>query len=136
MHTFFNGWRRKAGVVTLVMAVAMCSLWMRANLITDEITFQIADRRHTVISLRDGVIWISLDGHLRQTWMWESSAIGSAHLVNSMAMDITDVLTLIGNIEGLNPNGWVISHRNLVIPFTLLSAYLILWKPRKKPLNA
>jgi hypothetical protein len=30
MHTFFHGWRRKAGLVSLVMALAMFGLWMRS----------------------------------------------------------------------------------------------------------
>jgi hypothetical protein len=34
MHTFFHGWRRKAGVVTLVMAVVVTAAWVLYRLET------------------------------------------------------------------------------------------------------
>ncbi|HEY4263043.1 MAG TPA: hypothetical protein VGM98_22975 [Schlesneria sp.] len=37
MRTFFYGWRRKAGVVTLVMALAFMGLWMRSRASDDEL---------------------------------------------------------------------------------------------------
>lgn len=29
MHEFFHGWQRKVGCVTLVMALAVCAMWIR-----------------------------------------------------------------------------------------------------------
>lgn len=37
MREFFNGWRRKAGVVLLVMACAEMGGWIRSNIACDEI---------------------------------------------------------------------------------------------------
>ena len=35
MREFFMGWRRKAGVVTLMMACAACGLWLRSKTFSD-----------------------------------------------------------------------------------------------------
>jgi hypothetical protein len=37
MHTFFHGWRRKAGVATLLLALALIGGWIRSFQIFDEI---------------------------------------------------------------------------------------------------
>jgi hypothetical protein len=38
MHTFFYGWRRKVGVVTLVMACVFMGVWIRSRVAPDTIT--------------------------------------------------------------------------------------------------
>jgi hypothetical protein len=35
MREFFRGWRRKAGLVTLVMACAVMAMWARSRFIND-----------------------------------------------------------------------------------------------------
>jgi hypothetical protein len=39
MYTFFHGWRRKSGCVSLVMALLFMSLWIKCRFVVDTITF-------------------------------------------------------------------------------------------------
>jgi len=61
MREFVKGWRRKAGCVTLVMALAFTCLWVRTNVIVDRVHFTIGDRRHTIFSGLGGIIWEGYD---------------------------------------------------------------------------
>jgi hypothetical protein len=146
MREFLRGWRRKAGVATLVMAMALCGAWLRSLSIEDEVYFPIGQTMPVLLFSRDGyfvwakfgiVDWNDLKGmspHWRAsahnpqsrrheplffenvgfTWRWWICAI------------VDDVVPRRGY------RFFVISYGCLTIPFTLLSAYLILWKPRKR----
>ena len=39
MREFFRGWRRKVGVVTLVVALTLMAMWLRSYLFNDEVLF-------------------------------------------------------------------------------------------------
>lgn len=143
MHPFFRGWRRKAGVVTLVMACALMSGWVRSFRIHDQLWFAVrGDATEAVISLGGKINWIRYhkavlvpvptfpewttggfddvesfdDGSLRRRWRF------------------------VGFVSGEWPDDKIIGRTTivavpylmLVMPLTLLSAYLILWKPRKR----
>jgi hypothetical protein len=58
MHTFFHGWRRKAGVATLVMALAFTAGWVRSFYLVDVVKFQSGKRIED--SLRSGSDGLSL----------------------------------------------------------------------------
>lgn len=75
MQTIFHGWRRKAGIVTLLMALTVMGVWVRASILSDQIDIQMENRRHLIASMRDGIAWLSMDGELKKRWYWESRAI-------------------------------------------------------------
>ena len=58
MVEFFHGWRRKAGCVTLFMALLFCGMSVRSRWVADTL---MVDRhkggRHYVTSNRDGLTW-------------------------------------------------------------------------------
>jgi hypothetical protein len=154
MHTFFHGWRRKAGVATLVMALALMGGWLRSYARWD---------------------FVQVNG---QPWRYAiESAVGNLRLIRTTPIASTPLLGFdSGGLKGLahinvDDNGittyepgysvgtvwrfdWHTFHisdnmvdRNslsfrvgvcaapywsVTIPLTLLSAYLILWKPRKR----
>lgn len=107
MHTFFHGWRRKAGVVTLVLALAVLVAWMRSQFVTD--TYDLfeyhAGSRLLVLESRSG--WL-----LIIKFRLFPNAVGPASLVQDGGVGINYFL--------------------MITPLTLLSAFLILWKPRKR----
>ena len=122
MHNFFHGWRRKAGVVTLVMALTVYAAWMRSRNIIDTMSFRVGSRQHEITSLYQRINW----------WSWQ----------------IEDESYPVGwRTEPADPYDHVVNHRTdfrtytaywetlYIFPalvLTLLSAYLILWKPRKR----
>jgi len=105
MREFFKGWRRKLGVLTLVIALSLTGMWGRSIVIFygdglsvtpfDEVYFFIGIRQHRLATYGSHIIWTGYnpDARTGQTW------------------DVT--------------------FPAIIIPLTLLSAYLLLSTPRK-----
>jgi len=53
MREFFKGWKRKIGVVTLVMACVLLAAWINSY----ESDFLVGYFQHTLISVRGGLIY-------------------------------------------------------------------------------
>ena len=105
MREFFHGWRRKAGLATLVMAYGLMGLWIRSGLLPEELEI------HNPFGRSDAK-FVSLDNNL-EYWRlpWREG------------------------IASTRPTEWkrvcCIPYWSVVIPLTLLSVVLVLWKPRK-----
>jgi hypothetical protein len=146
MREFFRGWRRKAGCVALVMACALMGLWMRSTVTFDSVFFYFGSVRWGISSV-DSRIWFlkstPLSGESMATWFsqryqalfdpmknanvvwrndWGGFHIGRYHrqLLNQ---------TATGEFVA---DSCMIPYWCFVLPLTLLSAYLILWKPKKR----
>lgn len=109
MLEFFRGWRRKTGVVTLVMALVLMTGWVRSFHFCDLLWIQSPWGSHFVYSEC---------GHFR-AWVFSGRRFA----------------TICGWVLS-QPGEWMhdgnsVPYGPIVIPLTLLSAYLILWKPRK-----
>ena len=101
MGEFFKPWRRKFGVVTLVMACGLAILWFRSQTKMDSLSFRVGNEHHRLSSSRNyGLAW--------EIWIWDD-----------------------GNTKYVQDGQY--SHAAIVIPLTLLSALLLLSKPRTKP---
>jgi hypothetical protein len=154
MHTFFHGWRRKVGVATLVMACLMMGLWMRSRFILDTVRYCPDGRYHYSITLAPSAIrWVRLQGSgsflsprffdfdwdskeyskgdddpildprvgWQSKWNWQACGFQFGSFQDSSQSIVN------GEVEiGFIP------YWSLVLPLTALSAYLILWKPRKR----
>ena len=132
MREFFRGWRRKLGCVTLVMACALMGLWVRSLKLWDFYSFPTSERHHQFDSIDGGFIWSSWDRQPPENWAspeWEW---------------IADDADTAGSFPGFlkfwdNPTNrhrharyWYVYYWSLVIPLTLLSAYLLLWNPHRR----
>ena len=152
MGEFFKGWRRKAGLVTLVMACLLTVGWMRSIAEFDcfcltgnswlhvswfNVTIQSAEGRLTLF--RDSpdygiaALWWSGENaktiepydplgvaegiHIEWRRDWACFTFGAYHVLEGTELIRTDV--------------YDIPYWSLVLPLTLLSAWLILIKPRK-----
>jgi hypothetical protein len=86
MREFFHGWRRKAGVMTLVVALSAAGVWVRASVLCEQIDIQIGHRHHMITLAHDGLAWLSMDGHLRRGWIHHGymaedvTAVGAAKI--------------------------------------------------------
>jgi hypothetical protein len=129
MREFFKGWRCKAGCVVLVMAVAAMGAWIRSRAVLDHLSMPINGRNWSISSVSGVILWLSRDCATEhdQSWRWAS--------VNMDQLDVTDAELLDTSrfmLNGLRPKQCKITYWSITIPLTLLSAYLILWKPRTK----
>ena len=143
MHTFFHGWRRKAGVVTLVMACALMGGWIRSYASVDSIFVNTGNGQRRLQSEGGYLIWSS--GGFEpagSSFGFESRLFTPIEFIepNELWVDwrFRCPGIRVGTMpSGHAPNGFVrlslVAYLMFVFPLTLLSAYLILWKPRKQP---
>ena len=145
MREFFKGWRRKAGCVTLVMALATTSAWLRSFGSEDDFDFQFPS---SALALRsaEGTIGcqrLSFDDMAFHTFKfhcfdsWYSNADFPKTATTKKAEWYGFEIESTSWTETRPPSTvklelLVIPYWSLTIPLTLLSAYLILWKPRPK----
>jgi hypothetical protein len=130
MREFFQGWRRKAGTVTLVLALAVAGIWMRSRIVCDTLQFKFRGRLHDIVSYSNqtsGVSW-KYELEFPEVMDWGS--------VPLKEVDVDDIEGTLANYReayrDLGFSEWHIPYWSLVLPLTLLSAYLILGKPRKR----
>lgn len=130
MRDFFKGWRRKAGCVTLVMAWGLTGMWMRSFVVEDYLLIGRSRRwEYFLISSNSALCWNAHHG-----WdpdpgseMWQTfNAKWSSYPLKGYK----PLLFKWQGIEVASHYGTV-PYSYAVLSLTLLSAYLILWKPRK-----
>ena len=135
MRTIFHGWRRKLGCVTLAVALMLTGLWFRAQVQSDAAYFN--EARVNVLSER---AWLIL------VWFPSGNRDGTAVNWRSWTEQRTDPFedqepAWRWELAGIQVGTYgddepatlvVIPHMWLIVPLTLASAYLILWKPRQK----
>jgi hypothetical protein len=129
MSEFFKGWRRKTGCVALVMACVLMGMWVRSRYLVDELSalMPLDVNNYTLMSYSDCIhmtVWKQAGLTPVEGWRWKSERLDaprSVTIIDSWAVELLE--------DGLL---WQIPYWFLVMPLTLLSAYLILWKPRPK----
>ena len=68
MREFFRGWRRKAGCVTLVMALVFMAGWIRRLLISDILLIGVAVDSDTLLtSTEGGLCWATYTMKFHET---------------------------------------------------------------------
>jgi hypothetical protein len=145
MREFFRGWRRKAGLVTLVMACLVNVAWMRSQFGRDAYAIRRGNDYQVIATSRVGVLWnhkvVPENTQVIYDPGWEYSTYSENEPPDfRLHIDVYQVdwrWRLCGfdfgeyRTKGIN-RYWVIPYWSISLPFTLLSAYLILWKPRKR----
>ncbi len=109
MQTFFHGWRRKAGIISLGLACIFASGWARSLIIDDHV----AAFRRSFISTKGRFYLSPQFGLDHRSLVWESGP------ELFLPMNTVEIET-IGAPYSI-----------VAVPLTLISACLILWKPRK-----
>ena len=134
MGEFFKGWRRKIGVVTLVMACVFAAGWIRSFTITDEIwTVTPNSVRYGIASWQGGVEYSKLKyvAVLKPQWGRAAQPIGGNSKRTTQSPWVFH-----GRIESNNGgpthlHGLGVPYWSIVMPLTLLSAWLLFSKPRQ-----
>jgi hypothetical protein len=122
MHPFFLGWRRKAGVVTLVMALASMAAWIKSGTAGDVVHISTRRHYHMFFSAAGRLYWWSMtneSGVCRVLWHDENTA---DELVGVLDKDRPKFQSQVS----LDFHERSFAYLNLTIPLTMISAYLIL----------
>jgi len=146
MGEFFIPMRRKIGVLTLVMACVFAAGWVRSQTLADCFVFPPKGRTTEAFQSRSGyLIWTTATIFYFDTAsMMHSFEYRILPLSPSVAADpwiqefnrLRSIGCLFYHDEIERQTEFekrcrVIPYRSIVIPLTLLSAYLLLSKPRK-----
>lgn len=159
MHTFFHPWRRNLGYVALLSALALMAICLRSQLIADEISNRDSD--YTLVTSGGFLFWSreenlidGQDARMRQCfdtrepgWRWQSYpndrmelepnhtyqfstryCIPGAEFAVAMKRKTVDRITTVNTFSF-----WKVSLLWGILPATIISACLILWKPRPVP---
>jgi hypothetical protein len=148
MHTFFHGWRRKAGVASLVMACGLAAGWFRS--VVSPTTIIMAPVNVGRLRSQD-IFEISQFGYRFERYVFTLhsgdygqgvASLSDVHFYRGICENkLCDWRWRVSGIDlgeyKVQRDLWfqrrfcVVAHQFIVLPLTLLSAYLILWKPRK-----
>jgi hypothetical protein len=132
VRAFFKGWRRKVGCVTLMVSLALVGAWIRSSRVFDHISFAIGNRQYEIRSIGNHVWWRSWEP-VRLKPDWSSSSLLSKERVTDLSAKVDGEYRMMRGLVRLRFALWNADYWSITMPLTLLSAYLILWKPRKKP---
>ena len=123
MGNFFNGWRRKAGCVALVTACVLMIAWLRSLLIFDQ--FVIFDNNEFgpcgLIISQSGSLYFQETSHtFGRMPFYRSDKVGRS-------------VSAFGFLNGFTGASCVgVNYWYIVLPMSVLSAYLLLRNPRKQ----
>ena len=118
MGEFFKGWRRKIGVVTLVMACVITSLWIGSRGISNTYAIPLPADRALVVTSLNGRIGCGVE-------VWISPPIASANngKFHESLLDYT--------LEEWHYLPCTVPCWTIAVPLTLISLWLLLSKPYK-----
>lgn len=121
MREFFKGWRRKAGMVMLVMACVFAAGWVRSFSTADSLMFMTEPRGAFIAISMSGCV---LNKRMPQMEGTPGTSWHSDDLSNQTQADF------LKQFYDIQPNEMRIPYWSIVIPLTLLSACLLIAKPR------
>jgi hypothetical protein len=142
MREFFRGWRRKAGCVTLLMACVLTGAWIRSLCTTNIVEFAKGTATTDIFYSFDGSLvwrkvhqeWPNVKASFRE---WDAQPRSDYDFFDDDRIQWLCRCCGTGIGEEVDgPKDWsiyvIVHYSVVVIPLTLLSAYLILSKPRKR----
>jgi hypothetical protein len=134
MGEFFRGWRRKFGVMAMVMACVFMAAWIRSFTVVDMFEFQ---RQDSFQSLRSSNGWLGWhnDIALFPRARWESMTLDHYQALWIVETGLVSIETqtarqLDSSVSDPILIAYALPHLSIVLPLTALSAYLLLSKPR------
>lgn len=145
MGRYFKPLRRRLGVVTLVMACIFGEAWVRSFTFSDGVWIRGGDKSlHMLFSMPNWCGWILVpckQGRLPDKWPgfygWHKTTLNPRFQADPFDGVHQHIVILTGgfnfHISREETNYHLIApYRSIVLPLILLSAYLLLTKPRAK----
>lgn len=151
MREFLRGWRRKVGSITLMMACVFMLGWIRSLFLQDQLILPRQGYVHVLTSMNGALSWVrSSPFHFTIPVRWSSKEITGPMRDSADPWDEAEVhwkwqhwgfdfgagtylsrSSVVGLFER-RVDLWRVPYWAITIPLTSVSAYLILWKPRKR----
>jgi hypothetical protein len=128
MSGFLSGWRRKAGCVTLVLALVVFTGWMRSFVTGDHVVCIVSGRCAISYSAQGVIRWSTFATVQQSTILIRSASLMGLASEKYLSMWKRRFEILAGRESGFRQGD--VSYWSLVLPLTLLSAWL-LSKPQK-----
>lgn len=136
MHTLFHGWRRKAGVATLVMACVLSGFWVRSLIFADIISVGADPWFVTIGGDQCALMRGPLGPFNFPAASWEVAEY-HAQTFNELPYQQRRGIYSVPLEQSLDPEKcFTLQLSRLVLLFALLSAYLLIVPSRKRPLAA
>ena len=148
MGEFFKPWRQKLGIVTLLMVCAFTASWVRSAKNLDVITFPCLKAHYWLVSGGQKFYAIHADD-LQVNFLPTEGKIFSEHVKivpwfivhegfaysglyhwRQFPVRETEVLGVFHSANDQHPIATMIPYWSIVVPLTLLTAWLLLSKPR------
>lgn len=151
LRKFLRGPKRKAGIVTLLMTITLASGWVKSFEEQDEIVFMGVDSHHRIVSKYGSIGWASIrpgptertaqywsaerlrddePPHLRfSDWTFWLDYEPEHIVVNGWMQFGFGVAFDQQKLPGRTLRLWIVPYWSIVIPSTLLSAYLLIRGP-------
>ncbi|MDB5346748.1 MAG: hypothetical protein JWP89_5125 [Schlesneria sp.] len=112
------------GCVTLVIACGVASAWGRSLIVRDTITFEFDGSGHYIVCTGGRIEW--------STWWYADGHSPLAGMSWISGPEWTQPwMFVVSNSSPPLVASWTVPYWWLVLPCSMLSAYLILGKPRK-----
>lgn len=142
MHEFFHGWRRKAGVASLGVACVLMVGWVRTRVLQEGLSLRISDQLFYSIASHDGTLHLVRASYTppftdaRFKWFSMPRSDNDQHITQMPASRWRWKVAEFGVVDLDRPEGeftfWIVPFWFPTGLLTVLSTYLILWKPRKR----
>ena len=143
MWDFFRGWKRKVGVVTLFLACSLSAAWVRSSFLQESLNLPIGERSSVqIVSQCQSLNLFAIRAHLADPQL---------HIIDYSGEKLYDTVphVQLGGMRFSGPKGYfhlqfqmdaqtwsvmliTLPYWMLVLPLTLLSAYLLLKKSRTR----
>lgn len=142
MREFFKTWRRKSGSVTLSVSLLVMAAWVRSGAVGEYLEIPIANTAMIVFVSKPGAIgWFYLRSPRHPVeGRWRALAYSTAGRVENFFerrdLDLGSGPATAGDFEAFRSLSFehesimTAPHGFIVLPLTLLSAWLLLSKPR------
>jgi hypothetical protein len=149
MAEFFKGWRRKLGIATLILACVFMAGWVRSQFTFDDLDIAFGDpfvdMAYTVRSTCNGIEFMRVSG-LPPAGEWSGLSNLAALDENRNTKYVSPRPAQQETVRRWDWAGfhfvdrrrmnwrhdeYMIPYWSIVIPLTLISAFLLLTKPRK-----
>lgn len=127
MRDFFRGWRRKAGMATLVVALALTGMWYR-SLMYFETCFWSVGTTQLGFASNYGQFSIGVAKHSDTTPFEYRSMTMKEPVHHSTGLWSFDFIGLDSLADTHRKSQPIIPYWSIVLPLTILSAYLLLSK--------
>lgn len=131
MFEYFRGWKRQLGVILLVTASVLLVAWGRSRTVVDIIGLKGTDGCTVLLSSHKGLSWNRVRigpeiSRIPRFWTrsWDPTTLRQTEFCG-IRFEEGDLK------QGSNVKSWLLPHWAIVVPLTLLSAYLLLTSPRR-----